>query len=121
MSAQPCLPDGKAGNVVLLKTPSRYSPRKKPIRGKAERKFSDAGHWDKLAGTYLASYDLPAWDVPATPKALTLWIERMDLSMSDFLKTGNYRDVKEAVTLNNGWPLRALIGLALEAKAEGAA
>lgn len=85
-----------------------------PLKGKSD--FSDAEYWDELASKHLAQYDLPAWDVEATHEALAVWIGRMGLTNTEFLKMGNYVELREAVTFNPTWPLRALIGLALETR-----
>lgn len=91
---------------------------KTPLPAATARRFTDAQHWDQLATAYLSRYDLPAWDVPYTPKATATWLDRLDLPLSAWLAVGNYPDVAEFAVLNPGWPLRAAIGLMLELRHE---
>lgn len=80
--------------------------------------FLDSEYWDELAKKYLSHHTLPDWQTPATPESLGLWLERMDLPLRAFLKVGAWRNLDEVIALAPTWPLRALIGLALETRDE---
>lgn len=105
-----------AFGVAAQKSASRFSPvnTATSLRGKSE--FRDADDWDKLAGKYLSRFNLPAWSVPCEPKAMKLWLERLDISRTYIESMATSPD--DFVKLNPTWPLRAFIGLALEFKNE---
>src|SRR5687767_12632864 len=77
------------------------------------RGFADAANWQKLAQE--RGIRLPAWWVAPTPAALKRWCKRLD--------GGVFRDIYgctpvRLVELNPDWPLRAHVGMMLEAAAK---
>ena len=95
-----------------------YFPGKTASLPPLKTEFADALHWDLLAIKYLGRYPIPKSHVRATSETLERWLGRMELSERAFLKMGAYRSVQDCIDLNPTWPLRALIGLALEVRDE---
>ncbi len=93
-------------------------PRKTQVHAPTLPKFCDAAYWNELAAKHLPRYDLPAWDVPCSPEAIERWLDRLDLSERDYLRTSGLKRLEEFMKLNPRWPLRAWIGTVLELKEE---
>ena len=80
----------------------------------------DSKEWNELAGRLLPRYTMPKWSVPCTPEAMRLWAERLDLGPKTARSTKTAYEgmtnttMEEFIELNNGWPLRAFVGLMLE-------
>lgn len=113
---------GSSGRVQIVdsrKSTPRNFPGKSLVRPVLQAHFADSETWDDLAAKYLSRYRLPDWSRRATPDELSTWLDRMQLPRRTFLRAGAYRNLREAIGLNRTWPLRALIGLALEMKADG--
>ncbi|MHB8622078.1 MAG: hypothetical protein ACYC9J_00410 [Sulfuricaulis sp.] len=92
-------------------------PRKTQVCKSVASEFYDAPHWDELAAKHLSRYTLPAWDVPCDPEAMRRWLGRLDLTERQYEKL-TATSLDDFITLNRCWPLRAWIGLMLEAKQE---
>jgi len=86
---------------------------KNAYRASRAPSFCDAAHWDELAASYLPRYDLPAWDVPCSPEAMEIWLDRLDLTEKEYSRTTN-TGLADFCALNPAWPLRAWIGTVLE-------
>lgn len=111
---------GSAPIVLNVKTAPQESSGKTAKSPPLKTDFADASHWDALAAKHLPRYTLPAaWREPATADALALWLDRMDVPVAAFKRMGAYRSLQDALDLNPRWPLRALIGLALEVRGDG--
>jgi hypothetical protein len=88
--------------------------RRAAIKAGAEfrRDFADAANWEKLAQE--RGIRLPAWWVAPMPAALKRWFKRLD--------GGRFGDIYgctpvRLIKLNPDWPLRAHVGMMLEAPA----
>ena len=76
--------------------------------------FTDFAYWRELAKTRLCRYPMPDPETPCTPDLMEMWLDRLDLTQNDFLKTGAYKNLQDFVILNPTWTLFAFIGLCLE-------
>lgn len=76
--------------------------------------FTDFAYWQELAKTRLGRYPMPDPQTPCTPELMDRWLDRLDLTEKDFLKTGAYKSLQDFIALNPNWPLFAFIGLCLE-------
>ena len=110
---------GHSEIVARRKCAPRNLPRKTAFRLSPEAKFLDAEHWNALALKHLPHYDLPAWDVPTDPEAMGRWLDRLGITLKQYLLATGLRNLMDFVELNPRWPLRAFIGLAIEMRNEG--
>ena len=75
--------------------------------------FTDAEAWQRLAEKYCT---LPNWSEPCTVERMIWWCKRLDVNYQKISNTTH----QEFMELNTDWPLRAFVGLLLEAKDEQA-
>lgn len=78
-----------------------------------EAEFSDSGEWRKLAERHLGRYRLPGWDVPCTEQEMAVWLDRLNISKSEYMDFLN-TSFQDWVKMNPDWPLRAWIGMVSE-------
>jgi len=79
-------------------------------------KFHDDDYWNLLRKRYLPKYRLPQWRVPYSDEGFAIWMRRLKLTPLRF-KDLMGCTAQEFDVLNH-WPLRAMVGLMLEYKAE---
>lgn len=85
----------------------------KSLRSEAE--FSDALDWRKMAEKHLSRYILPDWGVPCTEDGMSLWVDRLNISKSEYMTYLN-TSFQDWMGMNPDWPMRAWIGLMCEFK-----
>lgn len=78
--------------------------------------LSDA-YWDALAEMILPRYQLPPWAEPYSTEKMERWLERLDLKEDDFLIIGAWKNLADIPSTIPQWPLRAVVGLAMEEQA----
>jgi hypothetical protein len=74
--------------------------------------FLDEPHWVDLARE--AGFRLPVWGTPCTPGAMTRWLKRCGLSVAWYREATGFTSLRQHITANPRWPLRAWAGLCLE-------
>jgi hypothetical protein len=74
--------------------------------------FADDEHWQTLIK--LTKYQLPKYTAPLDAKAMKLWLERMDKNEKWHREVFSCT-LEEFMDMNPRWPLRAWVGLLLEA------
>lgn len=58
---------------------------------------------------------LPGWDIPATPKLMERWLGRLGVTGVDYLAWAGEKTLSDFAKNNPRWPLRAWVGIVLEA------
>lgn len=76
-----------------------------------------AAFWDALMELVLPQHSLPPWPDPYAPDPMNVWLERLDLSEQQFLVIGAWRNLADVPSTIPHWPLRAVVGLAVEERA----
>jgi len=71
----------------------------------------DSDAWQQLARKHLKHRRLPNWNYACTVEAMALWCDRLDIDYESITNTPH----AEFVTMSPHWPLRAFVGLLLEA------
>ncbi len=92
--------------------PSNF-PRKTLGQRQAAPRFHDAEDWNELTAVYLRQYDLPSWDAPCEPEVMGRWLDRLDMTATDYMQQTN-TNLSDFCALNPEWPLRAWLGTVLE-------
>lgn len=77
-------------------------------------KFRDSEHWNYLAEKYLPSFNLPRWSKPYAEDEFLQWMARLNLTPTNFREI--YACTPSEFDNLNHWPLRAMVGLMLEAR-----
>ena len=73
--------------------------------------------WDEYANRLIPRYTLPAWIEPYQAENMSLWLDRIELEEKLFLVIGAWKRLNDIPSTIPNWPLRAVVGLALEEKA----
>jgi hypothetical protein len=83
------------------------------------RGFADAPAWERLASA--AGVRQPAWHEPVTTGAITRWCKRLGIALDAYRTWWGGATLRDFPQQNPDWPLRAWVGLVLEALAQGGA
>ena len=75
--------------------------------------FLDATTWDELARAY--GVRLPQWHQGPTPGQMQRWLKKCGVSTTVYWEYSADKPLSEFARLNPDWPLRAWVGLLLEA------
>ena len=78
--------------------------------------FVDDEHWRGLARERFLR--LPRWGIPPTPSRMRVWLRRLHIPLTEYLKVTGYSTLEDFSNFNPDWPLRAFVGLLLEYAAE---
>jgi hypothetical protein len=81
------------------------------------RDFADAPEWERLASQY--GVRQPMWHEPVTTGKITTWCRRLGVSLADYREWWGGTSLRDFQERNPDWPLRALVGLMLEAIDDG--
>ncbi len=117
-------------NSILAATTEQKAAWRNKARGmRAERAASlrsdfhpdDEKHWRELAAR--CGVRLPAYGVPVTTAAMERWLHRLGISAGDYLANqgtgldgnGSSAKLTDFMVRNPTWPLKAWVGLLLEA------
>lgn len=77
--------------------------------------FKDSERWDDMYSSMLGRYTSPKWSKPCVVEDMELWLERLNLTVSEYEEKTN-TSLADFIKLNPEWPLRAWIGTAMELK-----
>lgn len=77
----------------------------------------DEREWAELAAA--AGIKLPPYGVPCTPGKMRSWLARLGISVKQYLAWDGGKRLADFATRNPTWPLKAWLGLLLEARADG--
>jgi len=82
------------------------------------RDFADVPEWDRLASTYGVTRQ-PAWGEAVTTGKITTWCKRLGITLDAYKAWWGGTSLRDFQQQNPDWPLRAWLGLVLEALADG--
>lgn len=77
-----------------------------------QKDFDDDKHWIELARKYYIR--LPKYGTFPTPEKMRYWLRKFRVPESSYLEMTGFKILEDFATLNQGWPLRAFVGLLLE-------
>lgn len=108
----------RSGAFLPKSTPELRAAAQKAlanIRATAEyrRDFLDNNEWDRLGQKF--NVRLPQWHQGPETGKLERWLRKLGVSIADYKEYSADKYMSDFARLNPGWPLRAFVGLILEA------
>lgn len=92
----------------------RAKANRRANAAKFRRDFADEGEWERLAKA--RGMRLPIWTLAPTPGNMRKWLRKTGWTGAQYLEWAGEKTLSDFAKRNPDWPLRAWVGLVLEAQ-----